>query len=140
VQGLLVAGIVQLAASYDAGTWSAFAALCVLAGVAFAAVNQALVAVFGGAGRWIAALVGVLAVATGIVSTAPGILAAIAGFLPTSPAYSGMVGALTSAGGVGAGVAGLLIWTLIAFVTTTIAVARRRTTSAKALLRAPLPA
>ena len=72
VQGLLVAGVVQLAASYDWGQWSLFAALCVLAGVAFAAVNQALVAVFGGAGRWLAALVGVLAVATGVVSTVPG--------------------------------------------------------------------
>ena len=45
-----------------------------LAGVAFAAVNQALVAVFGGAGRWLAALVGVLTVATGVVSTVPGVL------------------------------------------------------------------
>jgi putative membrane protein len=140
VQGLLVASVVQLAATYDVGTWSVFAAVCVLAGVAFAAVNQALVAVFSGAGRWIAALVGVFAVATGIVSTAPGILSAIAGILPTSPAYTAMVGALTSAGGVGAGIAGLLIWTLIAFVTTTLVVARRRSTSAKALLRAPLPA
>ncbi len=60
VQGLLVAGVVQLAASYEWSDWSMFAALCVIAGVAFAAVNQALVAVFGGAGRWLAALVGVL--------------------------------------------------------------------------------
>jgi len=140
VQGVLVAVVVQLAAGYDAGTWWGFAALCVLAGIAFAAVNQALVAVFGGAGRWIAALVGVLAVATGIVSTAPGILSSIAAIMPTSPAYSAMVGVLTSAGGVGAGVAGLIIWTLLAITATTLAVARRRTTSAKALLREPLPA
>jgi len=140
VQGALVAGVVQLAASYDAGTWWGFAALCVLAGVAFAAVNQALVAVFGGAGRWIATLVGVLAVATGIVSTAPQVLAAVAGILPTAPAYNSMVGALTAAGGVGAGVAGMLIWSVLAFGATVLAVVRRRTTSARALLAAPAAA
>lgn len=136
VQGLLVAGVVQLAASYSWAEWSAFAAVSVVAGIAFAAVNQALVAVFGGAGRWIAALVGVLAVATGVVSTAPGALSDIAGFMPTAPAYEGMLAALTSASGIGAAFAGLVMWTLIALAATMLAVARRRTTSARALLEA----
>ena len=56
VQGLLVAGIGQISAGYDWGDWSIFAGVSILAGIAFAAVNQALVAVFGGAGRWAAAL------------------------------------------------------------------------------------
>ncbi|MFD4960544.1 YhgE/Pip family protein [Microbacterium sp. NPDC058389] len=135
LQGLLVAGVVQLAASYSWGEWWAFAAVCVVAGIAFAAVNQALVAVFGGAGRWIAALVGVLTVATGIVSTVPNVLSSIAGLLPTSAAYQGMVAALTSASGLGAAFAGLVIWTLLALAATMLAVARRRTTSARALLK-----
>ena len=141
VQGLLVAGVVQLAASYDWGQWSMFAALCVVAGIAFAAVNQALVAVFGGAGRWLAALVGVLAVATGVVSTVPGVLADTAALLPTAPAYNGMLAALTDAAGLGAGIAGLLIWSLLAFIATTLAVARRRVANARDLLAAsPAPA
>lgn len=141
VQGLLVAGVVQLAASYDWGQWSMFAALCIVTGVAFAAVNQALVAVFGGAGRWLAALVGVLAVATGVVSTVPGVLSSIASLMPTSPAYNGMLAALTDAGGLGAAIAGLLIWSLLAFIATTIAVARRRVASSRELLAAsPVPA
>lgn len=141
VQGLLVAGVVQLAASYDFGQWSLFAALCAIAGVAFAAVNQALVAVFGGAGRWLAALVGVLAVATGVVSTVPGVLSDAAALLPTAPAYNGMLAALTDAGGLGAGIAGLLIWSGLAFIATTIAVARRRVASSRDLLAAsPAPA
>ncbi|NLP83057.1 ABC transporter permease [Microbacterium sp. CFH 90308] len=135
-QGLLVAGVVQLAASYSWAEWSVFAAVCVVAGVAFAAVNQALVAVFGGAGRWIAALVGVLGVATGVVSTAPGVLSDIAGLMPTTPAYQGMLAALTSASGLGAAFAGLIIWSLGALVVTIIAVARRRTITARALLQA----
>lgn len=141
VQGLLVAGVVQLAASYDWGQWSMFAALCIVTGVAFAAVNQALVAVFGGAGRWLAALVGVLAVATGVVSTVPGVLSSIASLMPTSPAYNGMLAALTDSAGLGAGIAGLLIWSLLAFVATTIAVARRRVASSRELLAvSPVPA
>ncbi|GEP48584.1 DUF3533 domain-containing protein [Microbacterium saccharophilum] len=134
LQGLLVAGVVQLAASYDLGTWMLFAGLSVVAGVAFAAVNQALVAVFGGAGRWISALVGVLAVATGVVSTVPGVLSSVAGLMPTTPAYTALLAALTPAEGVIPGVVGMLVWGGLAFVATIIAVVRRRTTSPRSVL------
>lgn len=137
-QGLLVAIVAQFAASYDWGQWWAFAGVSMIAGVAFAAVNQALVSVLGGAGRWVAALVGVLALATGIVSTVPGPLAAIAGMLPTAPAYHAMVGALTSAGGVTAGCVGLAVWAALSLIVSVIVVARRRSTSARALLAAQL--
>jgi putative membrane protein len=139
LQGLLVAGVVQLAAGYDFGAWSVFAAVSVAAGVAFAAVNQALVAVFGGAGRWIAALIGVLAIATGVVSTVPGVLSEAAALMPTAPAYNGMLAALTSESGVGAALAGLAIWAGLSIIATTIAVMRRRTVSVRALT-APVPA
>ncbi len=135
-QGLLVAGIVQLAASYEWGQWWVFAGVSVVAGIAFAAVNQALVAVFGGAGRWISALIGVLAVATGVVSTVPGVLSEVAALMPTSPAYNGMLAALTETEGVGAAIAGLAIWSALALGATVLAVARRRTTSARAVLHA----
>ncbi|CDK00222.1 YhgE/Pip N-terminal domain protein [Microbacterium sp. C448] len=135
-QGLLVAIVAQFAASYDWGQWWTFAAVCMIAGVAFAAVNQALVAVLGGAGRWVAALVGVLALATGIVSTVPGPLASIAGLLPTAPAYHAMVGALTGAGGVTAGGVGLIAWGALSLIASMVVVAQRRSTSARALLAA----
>ncbi|GAA4342571.1 YhgE/Pip domain-containing protein [Microbacterium rhizosphaerae] len=135
VQGLLVAGVVQLAASYDWGTWSLFAAVCVVAGLAFAAVNQALVAVFGGAGRWLAALVGVLVIATGIVSTVPAVLLSIASIMPTAPAYTAMLGVLGTSGGVGGAIVGLVVWGGLAFVATIVAVTRRRTVSAREVLR-----
>lgn len=135
-QGLLVAVVVQWAAGYEASAWWPFAALAVTAGIAFAAVNQALVAVFGGAGRWIAALVGVLAVATGIVSTVPGVLTSIASLMPTTPAYNALLAALTSAGGIGAGLTGMIVWAVLAFIATTLAVARRRAAKASSLLAA----
>lgn len=134
VQGILVAGIVQISAGYDWADWTIFAGISILAGVAFAAVNQALVAVMGGAGRWVSALIGVLAVATGVVSTVPGVLSSIAALSPLSAAYNGMLAALTSSTGVGAGIAGLIIWALLAFAATILAVTARRTTNARALL------
>ncbi|MDE0546168.1 YhgE/Pip domain-containing protein [Microbacterium sp. C7(2022)] len=139
-QGLLVAGIVQIAADYAWGDWWVFAGVCVVAGVAFAAVNQALVAALGGAGRWVAAIIGVLAVATGIVSTVPGALSDIAALMPTAPAYNGMLAALTSVGGVGSALVGLAIWAAIGLAVTILVVARRRSVNARALLAAPAAA
>jgi putative membrane protein len=129
-QGVLVSLIVPTVASYDAAAWWAFAGTAVLAGVAFAAVNQALVAVLGGAGRWIAALVGVVAVATGLISTVPEWLASIGAALPTAPAFTGLIAANGSA------ITGLIVWGVLSLVVTTIVVALRRTTSARAVLAA----
>ena len=127
-QGVLVALIVQIVASYDQATWWGFAGIAVLAGVAFAAVNQALVAVFGGAGRWVAALIGVLAVATGLISTVPGWLAGLGAAMPTAPALTGLISAS------GTAVAGLLVWGILSLGATTLAVALRRSTSTRAVL------
>lgn len=134
VQGVLVGVVVQVVNDFDPGTAAAMVALCALIGVAFAAVHQALIAVFGGAGRWIAALVGAMALATGIISTLPGWLADLSGILPTSPAYRALLGAVTDAGGTGAAVTALIVWAVLAFAVTTVAVARKRTASSKLLL------
>jgi putative membrane protein len=129
-QGVLVALIVQIVASYDAGTWWAFAGTAVLAGVTFAAVNQALVALFGGVGRWVGALIGVLAVATGLISPVPDWLASIGAALPTAPAFTGLIAANGSAA------AGLVVWGVLSLVVTTLVITLRRTTSAKTVLAA----
>ncbi|MCJ1707743.1 YhgE/Pip family protein [Microbacterium sp. VKM Ac-2923] len=131
VQGLLVAAVVQVASDYDWGDWALFALICIAAGVAFAAVNQALVAVFGGAGRWLAAVIGALALGASIVSTVPPALAAVASLLPTAPAYDAMLGALSSSGGVATGIAGFVVWAVLSLIATTLVVIRRRTTSAR---------
>lgn len=127
-QGVLVALIVQMVATYDLAAWWSFAGTAAIAGVAFAAVNQALVALFGGTGRWISAVVAVTAVATGLISTVPGWLASIGAALPTAPAFTGLI---ASNGGA---VAGLIVWGVLSLIATTIAVALRRSTSTKAVL------
>ncbi|MGW9627737.1 YhgE/Pip domain-containing protein [Microbacterium sp. NPDC055521] len=129
-QGLLVSLVVQLVVQYDAATWWGFAGFAVVAGIAFAAVNQALVAVLGGIGRWISALVGVLAFATSLISTVPDWLASLGAAMPTAPALSGLIEPS------GAAFAGLVVWAVLSLGMATIAVATRRTTSAKAVLAA----
>jgi len=56
--------------------------------------------------------------------------------MPTTPAYQGMVAALTSASGLGAAIVGLVVWTLLGLGATILVVARRRSTSAQELLKA----
>lgn len=139
VQGALVAGIVQLTAGYAAETFWGLLGVSVLTGVSFAAVHQALVAVFGGAGRWVAGVVGALAVAVSIISTLPDAMTSLKAVLPTTPAFDALLGVVGDAPGIGAGIAGLVIWAVLSFLVTTVAVATRRTVSTKALLR-PSPA
>lgn len=134
LQGALVAGILQLAGGYEIGTFWGLLGVSVLAGVAFAAVHQALVAVFGGAGRWIAAIVGAVAIAVSIVSTIPSELLGLKAFLPTTPAFDAFLAVMADTGAGGATIAGLLIWAVLSFAVSTIAVARRRSVSTKALL------
>ena len=129
-QGLLLALVVQFVESYDAATWWGFAGFAVVAGIAFAAINQALVTVLGGIGRWISALVGVLAFATSLISTVPGWLAGLGAAMPTAPALSGLIEPN------GAAFAALVVWAVLSLVAATVAVATRRTTSAKAVLTA----
>ncbi|WP_040166337.1 YhgE/Pip domain-containing protein [Microbacterium gorillae] len=140
IQGVLVAIVVQIAARYDLGTFVSFTALAALVGVTFAAVHQALIAVFGGTGRWIAAVVGVLFFATGVISTTPTFLTAVAGVLPTAGPFHALSAAVTSAGGLGGAIAVMLVWLILALGATTLAVARRRSTSARALRLRTSPA
>lgn len=129
-QGVLVALIVQIVADYDAATWWGFAGFAVLVGIGFAAINQALLAVLGGIGRWISALVGVVALATSLISTVPGWLAGLGAAMPTAPALSGLITPSGSAA------AGIVVWAVLSIGVATLAVASRRTTSAKAVLAA----
>ena len=79
--------------------------------------------------------------ATGVVSTVPGVLSDAAALLPTAPAYNGMLAALTETDGLGAAIAGLLIWSVLAFIATTLAVTRKRVARPAELLAAsPVPA
>lgn len=134
VQGLALTAAMAKALDLTPGGWVAFASLAALVGVAFAAVNQGLVAAFRGTGRFVAVVVAVVGLATAVVSTVPQVLDAVAGVLPISPARAALQGVVTGDGVAGA-VALLVVWALVGLGLTTAAVARRRVVPAGRLAR-----
>jgi len=135
VQGLALSAAMAFALDLTPGGWARFTALCVLAGVAFAAVNQGLVALLGGIGRFVAVVVAVVALATGVISTVAPLLDTIAGLLPTAPVVDGLRAVVLGTGGYGAAVAALVVWALFGLAATVIAVARRRVVDVGTLSR-----
>ncbi len=133
VQGLLVAAVVQVASDYDWGDWAVFALVCVAAGIAFAAVHQALVAVFGGAGRWSPPWSAPWRWER--ASCRPSRLPwppSRRCFRPRRCTTRCSAPSRRPAGGVGAGLAGLVVWAVLSLIATTLIVVRRRTTTARA--------
>ena len=115
--------------------WAAFFAVAVLAGVAFAAVNQGLVAVLGGVGRFVSVVIAVVGLAGAVVSTVPPLVEHLFTALPLSAALDGLQGVVTGQGGAGGAIAALLVWTLVGLGASTGAVARRRVVPAGQLAR-----
>lgn len=125
-QGALLSAAMAFALELTPGGWVAFTAVAVLGGIAFAAVNQALAAMLGGAGRFVAMVVAVVALATGVISTVPGVLAGIAGLLPTAAALDGLRAVVQGSGTPGWAVTSLVLWLVVGLSVTTVAIARTR--------------
>lgn len=137
LQGVLVAGVLQLQLSFGVAEWFGFAGLLALVGVAFAAVTQALIAVLGGTGRFLSMVIALVTLATGIVSTVPGVLDTVFGFLPVSPAQEAIRGIVEGTAGLAPAIVALVLWTLGALVVSTIRVATERTVPARRFVRKP---
>ncbi|MWV59105.1 YhgE/Pip domain-containing protein [Rathayibacter sp. VKM Ac-2754] len=135
VQGLAVAIVMQFVADLEPWTFVGFTLLSMLVGASFAAVNQGLVALLGGTGRFIAMLAAVIGLGAGIISTVPGVFDDALGFLPLSAAQTALSGVVEGSGGVGGSVVGLVIWLLFGLLLTVAAIARRRVVSVRALRR-----
>ncbi len=132
-QGVLIAGVMQVALGLSAADWLAFAGISVLAGVAFGAVNQGLVAAFGGFGRLVSMIITVLALAAGIVSTVPPVYDQVLAVLPLTTALNGMRAVVEGTGGVGSSVSGLIGWLILGCALTLVAVLRERSLGVSAI-------
>ena len=133
LQGLFVTGILATVVDLDLAGWVAFAGIAVLVGVAFAATNQAMNALFGGAGRFIAMIVALVLIGTSIIATAPAVLNGALAVMPVQPALDAFHAVI--AGGAGGGaVVGLIVWTLGSLFVTTLAIARKRTVTTRQLV------
>ncbi|RUR01562.1 YhgE/Pip domain-containing protein [Labedella endophytica] len=139
LQGVLVAAVLQLQLEFGAAEWFGFAGLLALAGIAFAAVTQALIAVFGGTGRFLSMIIAIVTLATGIVSTVPGALDTVFGFLPVAPAQEAIRGLVEGTAGLAPAVFALILWTLGALIVSTIRVATERTVPTRRFTRTTSP-
>ena len=97
-----------------------------LAALTFAMINHALVAWFGGVGRFVSVVVIVLAAAGAITSALPEAFDTITPFLPTTPALAGLRAIVSDSAGAGNHAALLVGWLIIATAASILAVARRR--------------
>lgn len=136
IQAVAVAALGQLFLHLPAVRWFGLLGVLLLAGVAFVAVNHALAAWLGGAGRVVAVLMATLTVATAVTAAAPAFFDSIRPLSPVSPALDAVRTVVAGGTGVTGSVFVLIGWALIAAVLTTAAVLKARTVSPKMLLAA----
>jgi len=135
VQGAALTAVMAPALDLTAGGWLAFGGIAALAAVASAAVNQGLVALLHGVGRFVSVAVAAVGLAAVLVSTAPPVLDTLFRATPLAPALDALQSVVIGGGGAGGGVAQLVVWACAGVALTTVAVARRRVVPAGQLAR-----
>jgi len=110
--------------------------LSLLAGLVFVALNHALVAWFGGVGRFVSVVLVVLTAAAALTSAVPEVFDSVTPLLPLTPALQGLRAVVTGNGG-GAQAALLLAWLVVGLAAGVLATARHRTVHSNALVAAP---
>jgi putative membrane protein len=130
VQGLIAGIVLPIALGYSGAQFMQFLAISLFAGVAFALVNQGLVALFGGLGRFVSFVLLVVAFVAGVVSTVPGVLQSVALFTPLGAAFRGYQAVASSLSGTGIALFILVCWGMLGAALLTFAVARKRRATA----------
>lgn len=130
--GAILAGVEGL----GPGGWIAAVTLGAAISVCFVAVNQALAAGLGHAGRAASILVAIVALATSVVATAPGWLMTARDVLPVGPALDALLAVVAGAGGLLVALVLLVAWTAAAVGLSALAASRRRTLRVRQLLAA----
>ncbi len=136
VQAVVLTTLLSALLGLGAGPTVRMLGLSLLAGLVFVALNHALVAWFGGVGRFVSLVLVVLTAATALTSAVPEVFDSITPLLPLTPALQGLR-AVATGHGAGAQVALLLAWLVVGLAAGVLATARRRTLRSTALLVAP---
>ncbi|HSK32532.1 MAG TPA: YhgE/Pip domain-containing protein [Propionicimonas sp.] len=136
VQALLVAGLGQFGLDLSPQKWFAVAGVLLVAGITFVVINHALVAWLGGIGRMVSVLFAVLTAAAALIGSAPGVFAALRPFSPLTPALDAVRAIVTESSGAVTSTLTLVGWLLVAVLASSVAIARRRTTTLVAVVAA----
>lgn len=129
VQAVALTVIGQLVLGLSAPKTLGVLAMLLLGGAVFVAVNHALVAWFGGAGRIVSVVLVTLTAAAGIISAVPAYFDAVTPLLPLTPVLNGVRAIITDGTGVTGAVGMSLLWLVAALVASLAAVMRERSVS-----------
>lgn len=122
----LLTAIASSVLTLSLGRIAALATFTLAAALVFAVVNYALVAAFGGVGRFLSIVLAVLGSATLIISGSPGVFEFAASLSPLTPAIHGFTAIASHGSGLGAAVGGLAAWLILGLVLGFVAVSTRR--------------
>lgn len=136
VQAVLLTVVIALMLGLGAVVGVKFALVALLAGLTFAAINQTTVAVLGGRGRFVAAVLLIVCAPAALVSTAPEPIRVLINFTPIAPTVSALRAVLTHNDGLAPNALRLVVWLVIGFGVTVVAIARKRTVRPAALVQA----
>ncbi|GAA1511246.1 YhgE/Pip family protein [Brevibacterium permense] len=110
------------------------AVLTFVSAIVFMILNFALVAWFGGVGRFLSVIAVVLAVAGRTIGAVPQFFDFVAPILPLTPSMNGFAAIAAGTTGQAAAYGGLLAWAVIGIVMSLLAIVRARTTKPEAAL------
>ncbi len=133
-QAVILTVLLSTLLDLGAGATTRMLGLALLAGLVFAALNQALVGWFGGVGRFVSVVLVVLTAAAAITSAVPEVFDSVTPLLPLTPALQGMRAVATGAGSGGGSAALLVAWLVVGLAAGVLATARRRVVHAPALV------
>ena len=136
VQAVILTVLLASLLDLGAGATSRVLGLALLAGLVFAALNQALVGWFGGVGRFVSVVLVVLTAAAAITSAVPEVFDSVTPLLPLTPALQGLRAVATGAGSGGGSAALLVAWLVVGLGAGVLATARRRMVPGPALVPA----
>ena len=126
VQALALTVVLQQLLDLPAGRALTLGGFALLTATTFVALNHALVAWFGGFGRFVSVLLVVVGAAGAVTSAVPASFDAVRPFLPLTPALDGLRAVAGNGSGAGGAAALLLAWLLLGLVAGVVAVARSR--------------
>ncbi|HEY9292663.1 MAG TPA: YhgE/Pip domain-containing protein [Microlunatus sp.] len=125
VQAVVLSVMLGVLLDLSAGRVVGLLGFALLAAVAFVVINHALVAWFGGIGRFVSLAVVVLSTAAALTTALPDFFGVIRPYLPITPALDGARAIITGSSA-GSQIGVLIGWLVIGAVAGILAIARRR--------------
>ena len=134
LQALVLSILAVTVMDIDAIQGFDIAVLTFVSAIVFMILNFALVAWFGGVGRFLSVIAVVLAVAGRTIGAVPQFFDFVAPILPLTPSMNGFAAIAAGTTGQAAAYGGLLAWAVIGIVMSLLAIVRARTTKPEAAL------